>query len=85
MSDLSKLDAFFTKNTHQGSSGTNVQRLDMCWSILSLSRIAHQMWRDGPFSQRNRTTERTVGIGVAKDREVGGGVGQNLKKGGYAM
>ena len=43
------------------------------------------MWRDHPFSQRNRTTERTVGVGVGSDREVWGRVGvvgQNLKKGG---
>ena len=40
------------------------------------------MWRDHPFSQRNRTMERTLGVGVAVNREVGGGSGQNLKKGG---
>ena len=28
---------------------------------------------DHPFSQRNRTTEGTVGMGVGSDREVGGG------------
>ena len=28
---------------------------------------------DHPFSQRNRTTERTVGMGVGSDWEVGGG------------
>ena len=54
----------------------------MCGSILSLSKIAHQMSRDHPFSQRNRTTERTMGVEVGGDREVGGG-GQNLKKGGW--
>ena len=46
-------------------------RLDMCRSILSLRKIAHQMWRDHPFSKRNRTTERTVGVRVRGDREVG--------------
>ena len=40
------------------------------------------MWRDHPFSQRNKTTERTLGVGVAVNREMGGGSGQNLKKGG---
>ena len=35
----------------------------MCRSILSLSKIANQMWHDHPFSQRNRTTERAVGVG----------------------
>ena len=29
------------------------------------------MWRDHPFSQRNRTTERTVVVEVEDDREVG--------------
>ena len=37
------------------------------------------MWRDHPFSQRNKTTERAVGVGVGVNME-GGGVGQNLKK-----
>ena len=52
----------------------------MCSSILSLSKIAHEMWRDHPFSQRNRKRVRTVGVGVGGDRKVGMGVGQNLKK-----
>ena len=34
-----------------------VLRLDMCTFMISLSKIAHQMWRDHPFSQRNKTTE----------------------------
>ena len=41
--------------------------------ILSLSKIAHQMWRDNPFSHRNMTTEKTVEAGVGGDREVGVG------------
>ena len=28
------------------------------------------MWRNHSFSQRNRTTERTVGVEVRGDREV---------------
>ena len=32
------------------------------------------MWRDHPFRQRNRTTERAVGVGVGGDREVGAGL-----------
>ena len=64
---------------HQGPTSTKVPRLDMCRSILSLSKIAHQMWRDHPFSQRNKTT---VEVGVGGDREVGEGGGQNLQKGG---
>ena len=38
------------------------------------------MWCDHPFSQKNKTIERAVGVGVGGDRERG--VGQNLKKGG---
>ena len=29
------------------------------------------MWCDHPFSQRNRTAERTVGVEVGRDRKVG--------------
>ena len=32
------------------------------------------MWHDHPFSQRNVTTEKSVGAGVGCDREVGLGV-----------
>ena len=68
-------------NTHQGPSGTKAPRL--CRSILSLQKIAHEMWHDSQFSQRNRPTERTVGVGIVGDREVRGvgGRGQNLEKG----
>ena len=38
------------------------------------------MWCNHPFSQRNKRTERAVGLGVEGDRERG--VGQNFKKGG---
>ena len=48
-------------------------------SMLPLSKIAHQMWRDHPFSQRNMATERTVGVGVGGDREVGEMVGRCTK------
>ena len=37
------------------------------------------MWPDYPLSQRNKTTERAVGVGFGDDRT--GGVEQNLKKG----
>ena len=51
-------------------------------SILSLSKIAHQMWCDHPFSQRNMTTEKTVGAGAGGDREVGvGGMWKKFEKG----
>ena len=42
------------------------------------------MWRDHPFRQRNKTSERAVGVRVGGDGERGGGggggVGPNLKK-----
>ena len=41
------------------------------------------MWRDHPFSKRNRTTERTLGVEGGGDRDWGRGgerVGQNLKQ-----
>ena len=50
--------------------GTEVLRLDMCRSILSLSKVVHQMWHDHPFSQRNRKTEWTMGVEDGGDREV---------------
>ena len=42
--------------------------LEMCRSIIKLSKTAHQMWCDHPFSQRNNTTERAVGVGFGGDR-----------------
>ena len=59
------------KHTYQGPSGTKVARLDMCRSIISLSKIVHQMWYDHPFSLRNKTTERAVGVEVGDNRERG--------------
>ena len=42
------------------------------------------MWHDHPISQRNRTTERTVGVGVGSDRDIGdgGGAWRKFEKGG---
>ena len=37
------------------------------------------------LSQRNQTTERTVGVRVGNDREMGGGGEHNLKKGGVRI
>ena len=34
--------------------------------------VPHQMWHNHPFSQRNKTTERTLGVGVGGHREWGG-------------
>ena len=52
-------------------------------SILSLSKIAHQMWRDYPFSQTKMATERAVGVGGRRwqGSGVGGGVDKIWKGG----
>ena len=34
-----------------------VLKLDMCTSMVLLSKIVHQMWCDHPLSKRNKTTE----------------------------
>ena len=64
VSDFSKLDAFSHK-TH------------ITVSIISLGKIAHQMWRDHPFTQRSKTKGRTVGWGLEVTGK-GRGVGQNF-------
>ena len=43
------------------------------------------MWCDHPFSQRNKTAERTVGLGVGGDRQVEGGWGSKSGKGRLAI
>ena len=49
------------------------------------------MWRDHPFSQKNRTIERTVRVGDGGDREVcvyvggGGGGGTKFEKRGFKI
>ena len=48
VSDLSKLDAL--------SHETHIKV-----SMISLNKIAHQMWRHHPFSQRSKATGRAVG------------------------
>ena len=68
-----KLDALLHKTR------IKVLRLDICTSMI-LSKIAHQMWRDHPFSQRNKATEWAVGVGVGDKREVMGGGGGCLYK-----
>ena len=73
MSDLSKLDTLLHK------TNLKVVRPDMCRSIILLSKITHQMWRDHTFCQRNKTTEGVVGVGLGGDRGSGA-VGQSLKK-----
>ena len=46
VSDLSKLGALLHK-IHEGTSGTKVTRLDMCRSILSFRKIAHEIRQTG--------------------------------------
>ena len=46
-------------------------------SVISLSKIAYQMWRDHPFSQRNMTAEKNNGGGG------GGGVDKIENRWGY--
>ena len=79
MSDVNKLPALFYK-TQQDPSGTNVLRLDMCRSTISLSKITHQMWPDHPFSQRNKITKRAVGLKVSGEGK--GGLNKIEKGGG---
>ena len=51
--------------------------MDLPRSIVSLSKIIHQMWHDHPFSQRKKVTKRGVWVEVKGKR----GFGKNLKKG----
>ena len=81
VSGHSKLDTLLHKTHIQVPVVLRYQGLTCVDPLLSLSKIAHQMWRDHPFSQRNWATERKLGLGVVVNRGVGGGSGQNLKKG----
>ena len=47
----------------------------MCRSILSLSKITHQMWHDYLFIQRKWSTERILGMGLEVTGEWGEGLG----------
>ena len=44
----------------------------MCRSMISLSKIAHQMWHNHPLSHRKKATEQWE-WGVGGNREKGGG------------
>ena len=68
MSELSKLDALLHKTC------IKVLRLDMCTSMISLSKIAHQMWRDHPFSRIKKDNRMSSGVGGwrRQGREIGG-------------
>ena len=61
MSGHSKLDTLLHKTHIQVPVVLRYQGLTCVDPLLSLSKIAHQMWYDHPYNQRNRTTERTVG------------------------
>ena len=45
----------------------------MCRSLISVSKLTHQVLHDHPFSQRNKATKRAVGVEV-------GGNGERLDK-----
>ena len=70
VSGLCKLDTLWHKTKIKVLLVLRYQGLTCLDPLSSLSKIAHQMWHDHPLSQRNRTTERTVGVGVECDREV---------------
>ena len=72
VSGLSKLDACCIKHISRSFcfSGPKVPRLEMFRSIISLSKIIHKISRNHPFSQRNKTTEKSVGVEVGGDREL---------------
>ena len=72
------------------SSGTEVPRLDTCWSIISLSKIAHQMWWYHPVSRGGgdwRWQGRGEGAWTKFEKEGGGlsnigvGLGVFIKQG----
>ena len=60
------VSVYWSLNTHQGPSGIKVQRLDMCRSTISLGKMAYQMWRNYPFSQRNKK-KRAVEVRIEGD------------------
>ena len=42
-------------------------RLDLCWSIISLSKITHQMWRNHPICQRNKPAKGALRVEVREE------------------
>ena len=67
---------------HTSRSGTKVARLDICRSIISLSKVAHQMWHNHPFSQKNARQQRKQwGWGLEATRK-GRGSWTKFEKGG---
>ena len=77
----SKKPHYVSENTHQVPSGTKVPRLDMCRSILSLSKTAHQMWHDHLFSQSGWGLEATGKWGIRLDKSENGGGGRQYRGG----
>ena len=53
-----------------------VPRLDMCRSIISLSKTTHQIWCDHPFSQRTRQQKEHQGWNLQATRN---GRGQTIQ------
>ena len=51
----------------------------MCKSIVSLSKIAHQLWCDHPFGQKKQDSRKTSGVGGWRQQGMEGWVEQNLK------
>ena len=81
MSGHSKLDTLLHKTHIQVLAVLRYQGLTCADKLLSLSKIAHQMWRDHPFSQRNWATERKLGVGVVVNWGVGGEEWKKCEKG----
>ena len=82
MSDLGKFDALLHETYIKVFLViVSYKGFDMCRSILSLSKIAHQMWHDHPFSQRNMTTERAVEWSLAVTGKWEGGWTTFVKRG----
>ena len=51
----------------------------MCRAIISLSKITHLLWRDHPFSQRNKKTKAAMGWSLEAMGE--GGLDKIRKRG----
>ena len=71
VSDVSKLDALLHKTYSKVLSGIKVPRLDIYRSIILLSKIAHQMWYDHSFSQRNKTSKIAVEVKIGDNEKRG--------------
>ena len=73
IADLTKHDALLHKTSIKVFLvlRSKAPRLDMCRSIISLSKIVHQMWHDHPFSQRKN---RWWGLEVTRNTVGGRGV-----------